>query len=191
VWFVIDSAVSPWRDAAFNVWMINLAPVALVAPLLLWLRPACTRPPPEAPPWTWWSRWLVAASVLGAAAGLAIALAVDTPLFAPWLAGLDRAHFDQAGVPEPARELVRFLFGPIGGATCGMFVLTGLAAWYGRGQRWVTLAIAGSLLTWFAVDSTSSVLAGGGFNVLLINLPTLALFAPALVAALLATETGD
>ncbi|MGE0706760.1 MAG: hypothetical protein AB7N76_06105 [Planctomycetota bacterium] len=29
LWFVVDSSVSLWRGAAFNVWMINVVPVVL------------------------------------------------------------------------------------------------------------------------------------------------------------------
>ncbi len=187
-WFVVDSAVSLWRDAAFNVWMINLVPVVALAPLLLRARGGCARPAAAPPPWRWWSRWLVAASALSVVAGLGIAVGVDTPLFAPWFHGLDQAHFAGAGVPDGARALCRFFFGPIGGATVGTFVLTGAAAWYGRGQRWVTVAIAASLLTWFVVDSACSLARGGAFNVLLVNLPTMVLFAPALLGAALARK---
>ena len=185
-WFVVDSAVSLWREAAFNVLMINLVPLVVLAPLLARTRGSCTAPPTAPPPWTWWSRWLVAASAMSAVAGLAIAVGVDTLLFGPWFDGLDAALVGDAGVPESARELARFWFGPIGGATIGTFVLTGAAAWYGRGQRWVTIAIGASLMTWFVVDSACSLANDGAFNVLLINVPTVVLFTPALVAGMLA-----
>ena len=42
-WFVTDSALSLAHDAAFNVWMINLAPLAVFGPPLAMTRAAFRR----------------------------------------------------------------------------------------------------------------------------------------------------
>ena len=179
-WFVIDSALSAAHGAWFNVWMINLAPVAVFAPLLA-RAPAGTRAPAPVPTVAW--RVVLAACVLSVVAGLAIAFAVDTALFAMWRAGA-ATQLGQPTLDPELRAWLAFVAGPIGATTVGHFVMLAWIARHAAGQRWALAAIASSVGVWFAIDTTSSLVRGAAFNVWLVNVPAFALMAiPCVFAA--------
>lgn len=175
-WFAIDSAVSVAHGAVFNVWMINLVPLIFFGGLLL--RTRANAPPASTQRW----RALEIACWISAALGLVIASAIDSSLFAPWRDAAARALGENTGeLPQPSRTWLAFVAGPIGGTTLGHFVMLALALRRAAGERWVMLAVATSVATWFFVDSACSLARGAPFNVLLVNLPALALVAVPLV----------
>lgn len=180
-WLILDTAVSLAHGAWANAALINPMPPLLVLPALAWYaRGASLDDPPPRP-----SPVALVAAVLGALSGVVIALGGDGPLFGLWRDGLSAAHFGGAPVPEAARALVRFFLGPIGGSTLGHFVLVGYLVRHAppdRARSALGWAIA-SILVWFTVDSTVSLLAGAAFNVWMVNVPALALFGLPLVWA--------
>ena len=187
-WFLIDSASSLVAGAWANVVMVNGMPLLVVLPLAWRLArsmdgdalPADDRS--RAP-----AALAFSTSLVGIAAGLVIAFALDTPAFAPWWRGLGTAHFGGADAPRTAHTLVRFFAGPIGGSTVGQFVLLAFVARYPMraGERWAARWALASILGWALVDSAWSLASGAAFNVLWINLPFVALTTPPLVWALM------
>ncbi len=152
VWFAVDSLTSLAWGAGFNVWMINLFPLAAVG-LALALHP---RGAEGSPP-----RWNLLAWVclVNAVAGLAMATLVNTPLFDLWTRHVDAP-----------REWLGFLFGPIGGTIAAHFAMLVPAARRGR----VDLVVS-SVLAWFLVDSARSAMEGAWFNLWIVNVPCLVL----------------
>jgi hypothetical protein len=128
-WFVVDSVSSLLAGAWANVVLVNWLPLALVGPLLWRLRRTCDLPPPASDPVQSWPAGLALASaVIGIGSGLAIAFALNTPLFSLWWDGLGTAHFGGEAPGSSARALVGFFAGPIGGSTVGLFVLLAFVA---------------------------------------------------------------
>ncbi len=121
-----------------------------------------------------WYRWLLVVSVVFGLVGVLVALAPESFFFAHWNAALAEVFF--AGeVPAEAAHLKTFLLGPLGGTIAGSYVLQ-LAIVLGpfrKRERWAHVALTASLLAWFCIDSTVSLMHGAVFNVLLINLPAL------------------
>jgi hypothetical protein len=193
-WFFVDSIASLALGATFNVWMINLVPVALVGvPLFLSyaafdethddLEAARNRRRP-------YVRACLFASLFGAATGLAIAFGGNTAFFTMWWSGLSASHYGGATIAEPAHRFALFFFGPIGGCTFAQFLmLAGLVAHEGGTPR-VAAAGATSIAVWFVADSAWGLTSGGLFNVLLVNVPAIAATLPPwiLLAKSLATS---
>jgi hypothetical protein len=177
-WFLIDSAASVALGATFQVWMINLLPIVLIGlPLALSYRrfdrkaaAAASRSPlGTACFWT---------ALFGASTGLAIAFGGTTPLFGTWFAGLDQALYAGAGAPEDARRFALLFFGPIGGCTFAQFMmLAGFLRRDGETLR-VAYAAAASIAAWFAIDSAYGLVSGGLFNIVLVNVPAVAMTLP-------------
>jgi hypothetical protein len=185
-WFVVDSAASLWLGAAFNVWMINLAPLLLVGLPLRGLVPISREDVATPPGRSVWISRLASSplapifytSLLGAAAGLMIAFGGATPLFAPWWSGLEAAHYGGGALPESSRRLASFFFGPIGGCTLAQFLMLAVLVRRDGATRRTALAGAVSIAAWFMIDSAWGLACGGLFNIALINLPALALTLP-------------
>lgn len=122
-----------------------------------------------------WQRWLTASCFVFASVGIAVAGFGDTPLFSMWNDGFREAFADGAELgPETARAK-SFLLGPLGGTILGSYVLCGFVAAipFARRERWAWWAISLSLVSWFVLDSTVSLLHHAYFNIYLINLVTL------------------
>lgn len=137
--------------------------------------------PPAARRSTIWDSWLLAVCAGGTLLGVTLPIAVETPLFAPWRAGVARL------VGAPLSEVADFwrpLVAALGGAIAGKLLLCALLAARPFRERrpWARNAIAASLATWFIFDSAGSMLRGAWFNVYLVNLPFAALMAAPLVA---------
>lgn len=191
LWFLVDSACSLRIGAGFNVWMINLAPLALVG-LPLWLSRSrfeddhsslLPGPPRTAAVLCRWT------SLFGASTGLAIAIGGATPLFALWFAGLESAHYGGEPLTDGARRLALFFFGPVGGCVLAQFVmLTGFVLHEGATRRAAAAGVL-SIGGWFFVDSAWGLVHDGLFNILLVNLPSmLATLPPWLWLAHVATD---
>ena len=177
-WFVVDSTSSLLGGAWANVVMINGLPLALVLPLAWRLRESCTRDPEVAQPAERSvSRAAIASGVLGVGSGIAIAFAIDTPIFDAWWQGLSSAQFGGGAVPSSVHALVRYFAGPIGGSTAGQCVMLCFVARYAIAARsgWAWRWSAISVLVWALADSAWSVSARGAFNVALVNLPAASL----------------
>jgi hypothetical protein len=200
-WFIVDSAASLAVGASFNVWMINLLPVVLVGLPLASAYPrfggdergsaavegaasdgAAPRPLEGAARACSW------AALFGAATGIAIAFGGTTPLFAQWFAGLESAHYGDAALDPAARKLALAFFGPIGGCTVAQFVM--LHALVRREPARVRTAIAGSvsIVSWFVIDSSYGAAHRGLFNIVMVNLPAMAVTLPPWL--LLGVRTG-
>lgn len=178
-WLVLDTTVSLAQGAWANAVLINPMPALWLLPALAWYLRGVSPSDPAAPPLRPALRVALGTSVLGAASGLLIAHQGDGALFGPWRVALSAAQFAGAEVPDAARALVRFFLGPIGGSTLGHFVLVAFLVRHAPlgDERRVLLWALGSVLTWFVLDSTCSVLAGAAFNVWMVNLPALVLTA--------------
>lgn len=190
-WFVLDSASSLLAGAWANVVMVNLLPPLLLLPALALVWRDATEPcAPPREPHVRPARLALATALLGAASGAVIALGMDTRAFDVWRAGLGAALFGGGEVPAAARALVRYFSGPIGGATLGQFVLAAYVARFAMpaGERWAWRASLASVLLWALLDSAYSLSAGASFNVVLVNLPCVAVLAPPLVWAALRAE---
>ena len=122
-----------------------------------------------------WQRWLVVSCFSFAGIGVAVATAGDSALFGAWNAGVAEVFGNGDALDPAAAELKSFLLGPLGGTILGSYVLCGFVAAipFARRERWAWVAITASLLSWFVLDSTISVLHGAWFNVYLINVVTL------------------
>jgi hypothetical protein len=171
-WFAIDSAVSLRVGAHFNVWMINLFPLAAVGGLLASVRrqTGAAQEPTGTPSRAWsalrWSCWAFAAF------GVVVAFFPRTFLFEPYNAALARAY-----APGPAGEAQlalweSFVMGPIGGTFAAHFAMLALALSHAKGERWVLHATWSSVLLWFTLDTVGCLMRGAAFNVLLVNLPS-------------------
>lgn len=180
VWFVADSIASLLAGAAFNVWMINLLPLALVGgPLVVsWSRfgsgPA--EPGPEPPRGV--ARVCFWTALFGASTGAGIAFGGMTPLFAPWFSGLEAAQYGGAALGDSSRRFALAFFGPIGGCTLAQFLM--LAMLVKRDPARARTAVAGcaSILSWFAIDSGYGAVHRGWFNIAMVNLPAIAATLP-------------
>ena len=127
-----------------------------------------------------WTRWLTAASVGFCLLGVGLAAWPDAPPLRPWN---DRVAALAPGAGGGA-EVRRFLMGPLGGTIAGFYLLQAAIAAvpFARRERWAWWATAGGTLLWFAVDSAASVARGAAFNIWMVNLAPLLLFAPPLLA---------
>jgi hypothetical protein len=78
--------------------------------------------------------------------------------------------------PADVVRFRRFILGPFGATTAAYFLLLYhvLRHPFRRREPWAYTAVAASLVLWFVVDSTASVLHGAVFNVFLVNVPCLA-----------------
>lgn len=171
-WFAIDSAVSIATGAAFNVWMINAAPLVVFGALLSRQRP---RPGAGKPPRidvAWRALFWVCIAFVGV--GVAVAVALSSPLFSIYTDQFAKTFFG-GKMPPSAYAYLAFIAGPIGGTFAAHFVML---AWAIRctpaaDRSWLRACIVTSVLGWFIVDSTMCLWHGAWFNVAMINVPTL------------------
>jgi len=178
-WFILDSVASLAVGATFNVWMINLLPLALVGmPLTAAYRSFDVRDDGAAGPGTALARACRWTALFGASTGLVIAFGGGTPAFALWFRALELAQYAGASIDESTRRAAMAFFGPIGGCTFAQFVM--LAGWIGHDRALRRPAAAGavSIAAWFAIDSGYGLASAGLFNILMINVPALAVTLP-------------
>lgn len=189
-WWTVDSLVSVAHGAAFNVWMINVTPLLIVGGLLWALRPGLRPTGDRVPtrlPRGW--RGMYWTSVVFVGVGLVVAFALTSPLFDVYRGLMGRAYYpDSSGggsLPGSARAYLGFIAGPIGGTFLAHFLMLAwaLRAVGAERPRWLYRCVVGSILGWFVVDSTMSLVHGAAFNVAMINVPTLVAMAVPLVAA--------
>lgn len=130
-----------------------------------------------APSFAFWQRWLLVGSCLLAASGLLVALFPEAFFLAPWRAGLADAFFVDGVEPVAAARVRRFLLAPLGATIAGTYVLQAFVAAgpFARREPWSWRASVAALLTWCVADTALSVAHGALFNVLLVNVPGVAL----------------
>lgn len=169
-WFAVDVAVSAAHGAWFNVWMIDLLPLALVGIPLCLVRADTAEG--ETPDPT--SAWRILRRLCGvyAAFGFALPLLVASPLFAPYVRLVGDAYFAGA-VPADARVWLTFVYGIVGATFGAHFLMLWWALRAAPGRAWVHRMVGTSVGTWFVVDSASCLWHGAAFNVLVVNLPCL------------------
>jgi hypothetical protein len=178
-WFFADSAASLMLGASFNVWMINLVPMALVGLPLVWSWQRFPGDSAESPAaLRGVARVCFWAALFGASTGIGIAFGGSTPLFAQWFAGLEASHYAGAPLDPSARRLALAFFGPIGGSTLAQFGM--LAMLVRREPERLRTAATGcaSIVSWFAIDSAYGAAHRGWFNIAMVNLPAIAVTLP-------------
>lgn len=133
-------------------------------------------------PFSFWHRWLLAASLFFTVFGIAAALAPDSILFSIWIGQIDRTFFGSeafGGVITPEAKAMRgFLMGPLGGTIAGNYLIQVFVVCvpFARREAWAWHAVLWPMLLWFCVDSLVSGLHGAWFNIFLINLTPLFVF---------------
>ncbi|MBI5503615.1 MAG: hypothetical protein HY899_02360 [Deltaproteobacteria bacterium] len=186
-WLMTDSATSLARGAAFNVTLINWAPLlAFGLPMALAWNAFQQQPRGRLDARVSMSaRCCEAVCWLGAVSGVVIALAGSSSLFAPWHDALAKAYHLDVEQTRVARRLAGFFLGPIGGSVAGQFVMLAAIAHHAipRRRRWAIPACLASIIGWFVVDSGYGLLFGGWFNIVMLNVPTLLLTLPPLCLA--------
>lgn len=174
-WFALDSIVSIAHGAWWNLAYVNTVPLFVFGGLLVRARREIVdhADPPE-PSAT--RRPIALARIAmgaGAVSGLVIAFGGTTALFGPW-----RTAFEVLVSPTDraaALHLFATLLGPIGGTTFAHFVMLALLLRHDRAPRRAIAWAAASIIAWAVVDSTWSLLAGGAFNVAMVNAPACAM----------------
>ena len=170
-WFVVDAAASALYGAAVNVWMVDLLPLVLVGALVLAAWPHTVDTPPPREPVLPSVRVLTMVCAASIGIGLAAAFAIRSFVFHFYDLAAAETYFGGA-MGAAARAWQRFAYGLIGATLVGHFVvLTGMLL-RAPNERWVMHAVLTSMTAWFVVDTAGSLLHGGLFNVLQVNLPS-------------------
>jgi hypothetical protein len=136
--------------------------------VMLWRRPRSGAVPPS----TMTDHLALAGSLFGAGAGLAVMLLGDTRVFAPWWDGF------AAAFPGAPRTDARRWFPVIGALIVLHYVPLAFAVRRVADRRWVGRVGVWSIVAWFVIDSGSGLVLGGAFNVVLINVPAVAVGLP-------------
>lgn len=159
VWAGLEGGVSLWMGAWFHLGMTLLPVVVGVGGLLWWKRGFV---------YGRVGRWnlLAAVCALNLLGGIATAGLINTPVFEVWTANVGSSE-----------AWLAFLFASIGGTIAGHFAMLVFAA---RRGHWGICLV--SVLAWFLLDSTITVLEGAWFNLWMVNLPCLVLVSVATVA---------
>jgi hypothetical protein len=132
---------------------------------------------------TFWDHWLFGACVLFAVVSL---LWIPMGSFDPigfWDGRLAAAFYDDQ-TPDAVVRFRRFILGPLGATSAAAFVALALIARipFRRREPWALHAIGSAVWVWFIADSAASLYHGALFNVLLVNLPCVAVLTVPLVA---------
>ena len=170
-WFLVDSAVSVSTGAMFNVWMINLLPLAMVGPLLFAMRSGLNSS--EKPVFPISKSLLVIMCWAFAFGGLVVATLVTSPLFVTYTHSISNTFFTGGELSPEIRHFQQFVFGPIGGTFLAHFLILAFVAHHAGHESWARTAILTSVLAWFVIDSTCSALHGAWFNLAQANVPCL------------------
>jgi len=109
--------------------------------------------------------------------GALLPLAYASPIFASYRAAIAVALGDPV---IPGSETARLVVGITGGSIAGKWMAHwAVVRWGVRARRrWALQATVASLLTWFVVDSISSLIAGAWANVAMVNLLPLLVVGP-------------
>ncbi len=130
-----------------------------------------------------WQRWLVAVTLFVIAFGLAMAVLVGTPAFAPFHNQIDPVFWSSGWIPESTVRFRTWMLSAWGATVAGWGVSLFFLARYPFRSRdpWAWKAIAWSVLLWFVLDTSVSLMYGvvfnAGFNLLLMILAGVPLLA--------------
>lgn len=125
-----------------------------------------------------WRYWLLTASVFLVGFGLFLILFPNSTLLAPWHTAI-AAHFFDGITPQEVSRFRNFLLGPLGGTIAGFYTLQTFVLWkpFDRREPWAWQATTAALLVWFVLDSATSLFYGAAFNIWLVNLAPMFVFA--------------
>ncbi|WP_420456927.1 hypothetical protein [Rubrivirga sp.] len=112
-----------------------------------------------------------------------MALFPDAPFLALWNGAVAETFYGGAE-PSDAAAFRAFVLGPLGATIAGSYALQAFIAAvpFARREPWAWWATLVGLVVWFVTDSALSIAHGAAFNVWMINLVPVAVFAPPLVA---------
>jgi hypothetical protein len=119
-----------------------------------------------------WRKWLLCSCIFFACFGLAVAVAGDTFLLAPWNQAAAEVFWQAPSFPTEFLAFKKLAFGIIGGTIVGSYTLLGFITAYPMKRRepWAIQAAIWSLLLWFVIDSGVSISLGAYFNLWMVNL---------------------
>jgi hypothetical protein len=121
-----------------------------------------------------YDRWLEVSCLVFGVASLAWAFMGSLDPFGLWDGFAADALFG-GQTPAEVVRFRRFILGPFGATSAAYFLLLYYVVRnpFRRRDRSAFSAVTASLLLWFVVDSSMSLLHGAAFNVLLVNVPCL------------------
>ncbi len=127
---------------------------------------------------SFWHRWLLLVSILFCLVGLAIACLPDSPFLDLWNTKVED-RFHPGGTTPEIMHLRNFLLAPLGATIAGFYILQSFIVFgpFKRREPWAWWAVALATFGWFLIDSARSLQHEAGFNVMIINSPTLILVA--------------
>ena len=178
-WFTIDSAVSIYYGADFNIYRVNIFPLIFIGlPLLMTRRyfilPKAGSEENEGAV-SFWQSWLFAVSLLFIGMGLLTSFMSTSFIFRPYNILLAQTFWETNTIPKEFLDFKGFIFGPLGGTLVGYMVLMAYIVKFPfrKGKKEAYWAIVVALLTWFLVDTMISLYHEAYFNIAMANLPTL------------------
>lgn len=123
------------------------------------------------------SRWLEMACLGFVALGVLLPVAYASPLFAVYRAAIVAVSGDASRIDGPTARLV---VGITGGSIAGKWLAHWAVVRFGVRARyaWAYRATLAGLVSWFVVDSVSSLVAGAWANVVMVNLVPLLVVGP-------------
>ena len=130
-----------------------------------------------------WRKYLMIASIVFALQGVSWAVIGSFDPFGIYDGIWAQQMFGADELPADAARARSFLLGPFGATDAGYFILVFFLARYGWAERkrWAHTAVSAAVACWFVLDTTVCLIHGVYFNVLVVNLPAIAMLAPPLV----------
>ncbi|MCG8346521.1 MAG: hypothetical protein MI924_01915 [Chloroflexales bacterium] len=132
--------------------------------------------PTDVPHFWFWRTYLLVVSVVFALQGVSWMLFGSFDPFGFYNSLMARAFWGAATLTPEAQKTFSFAVVPLGATTTSYFLLVHVLVKYAfpRRERWAYWAVAAALLLWFSLDTGFSVLHGAWFNVVVVNIPCLA-----------------
>ena len=171
LWFALDSAMSFYHGALFNVWMINLAPLLLVGSQLWRAREQASVRTQRASMGAR-QRTLFLVCSYFSLFGVVVAIGAGSPLFA-WYADGMADDFFACELPGAAKTWLAFIYAPIGATISAHFLMLAWAVRRAPRDRWTHHMVIVSMLAWFVPDTLTSLLHRAHFNILWVNVPSM------------------
>jgi hypothetical protein len=130
-----------------------------------------------------WQKWLTYANAITVVVGLSVAFAGNSFVWELHNEYTRDVFFDSNAFSADVLAFKNWLFGIIGGTIVGFHVLMIMISEnaFKAKEVWAYRAMWYGLLSWFAIDSTISILSGAIHNVVMVNLVALVMIALPLV----------